>query len=97
MNHDQVRNELLERRAQREARKRDVERAAGWMFDELSAAWRSAHAEATQAYELWSELPGRDGYAVYRAAQDRADEAQDALWQRYLLDDTARTLEVGHA
>jgi hypothetical protein len=97
MSRDQVINELLERRARREARQRHVEQVPGWIFEELSDAWRAAHAEATRAYELWSEFPGRDAYAVYRAAQDRADEAQDALWQQYLLDDTARTLGVGHA
>src|SRR3954466_11601186 len=97
MSRDQVMNELLERRALREARQRHVENAPAWMFEELSEAWRAAHLEATLAYELWSELPGRDAYAVYRAAQDRADEAQDALWQQYLLSDTATTLSVGHA
>jgi hypothetical protein len=97
MSHDQVVNELLERRARREARQRYVESVPGWMFEELSAAWRAAQDDATDAYELWRELPGRDAYAVYRAAQDRADEAQDALWQRHLLDDTAGTLGVGHA
>jgi hypothetical protein len=87
MSHDQVFNELLERRAQRESRQRRVER--GWMSAELSDAWRAAQEEATDAYELWSELPGRDAYAVYRAAQDRADEAQDALWQQHILSTVA--------
>ena len=85
MSRDQVINELLERRALREARQHRVESAPGWMFEELSEAWRAAQLEATDAYELWSELPGRDAYAVYRAAQDRADEAQDALWQQHIL------------
>ena len=85
MSRDQVMSELLERRAWRKARQRHVESAPGWMFEELSQAWRAAQLEATDAYELWSELPGRDAYAVYRAAQDRADEAQDALWQRHIL------------
>jgi hypothetical protein len=85
MSRDQVMNELLERRALREARQRDVESASAWMFDELSYSWRAAQREASDAYELWTELPGRDAYAVYRAAQDRADEAQDALWQQHIL------------
>ena len=85
MSRDQVMNELLERRALREARQRDVESASAWMFEELSDSWRAAQLEASDAYALWSELPGRDAYAVYRAAQDRADEAQDALWQQHIL------------
>ena len=85
MSHDQVMNELMERRALREARQRHLESAPDWMFEELSESWRAAQLEATDAYELWSELPGRDAYAVYRAAQDRADEAQDALWQQHIL------------
>jgi hypothetical protein len=91
MSHDQVVNELLERRARREARQRHVE--CGWMSEELSDAWRAAQDEATNAYELWSELPGRDAYAVYRAAQDRADEAQDALWQQHILSTVAPEYE----
>jgi hypothetical protein len=42
-------------------------------------AWYRAHAEAELAYDQWSDHPGREAYAVYRAAQDRADAAQDAL------------------
>jgi hypothetical protein len=52
---------------------------AAWMIYELEYVWREAQAEANLAYEAWSELPRRDGYAVYRAAQDRADAAQDDL------------------
>jgi hypothetical protein len=57
---------------------------APWVFHELQYARREAQAEADLAYEAWSELAGRDGYAVYRAAQDRADAAQDELaaWGR---------------
>jgi hypothetical protein len=87
MSREQVISELLDRRARREAQRLQTERVSSWIFDELAAAWRAAQDEATKAYELWTELPGRDAYAVYRAAQDRADEAQDALWQRFLLDD----------
>jgi hypothetical protein len=50
-----------------------------WMFYELSYVRREAQSEADVAYEMWCRLPGRDGYAVYRAAQDRADIAQDQL------------------
>ena len=62
----------------------------GWLRDELSDAWWAAQAEARAAYDYWRELPGADGYAVYRAAQDRADEAQNALWQQHLLDTAPR-------
>lgn len=55
------------------------DRTQGWMFHELQYVRREAQAEAELAYAAWSELAGRDGYAVYRAAQDRADAAQDQL------------------
>jgi hypothetical protein len=57
---------------------RDVQ-APLWMRDELTDTWRAAHAEAGAAYLYWSQLLTRQSYAVYRAAQDRADAAQDAL------------------
>ena len=50
-----------------------------WFRDELAYARRTAHDEAVAAYEAWRETPGRVAYAVYRAAQDRADQAQDVL------------------
>jgi hypothetical protein len=50
-----------------------------WFRDELAYARRTAHDEAVAAYEAWRESPGRVAYAVYRAAQDRADQAQDVL------------------
>jgi hypothetical protein len=52
---------------------------ASWLDDELAFAWRSAQDEAVAAYDAWRELPGQIAYAVYRAAQDRADQAQDVL------------------
>ena len=50
----------------------------------LTYVRREAQAEADLAYEAWRRHPGRDGYAVYRAAQDRADAAHDELstWVR---------------
>ena len=56
------------------------------MLEELSFVRREAQAEATIAYEEWRLWPGDEGYAVYRAAQDRADAAQDELarWTRQL-------------
>jgi hypothetical protein len=56
------------------------------MLEELRFVRREAQAEASDAYEAWRLLPGADSYAVYRAAQDRADAAQDELarWVRKL-------------
>ena len=51
----------------------------GWMHLELADAWRAAQDEATSAYEQWRGTPGAIPFAVYRASQDRADKAQDAL------------------
>jgi hypothetical protein len=43
-------------------------------------AWRDAGDEALHAFADWCAKPGdRSAYAVYRAAQDREDAAQDAL------------------
>jgi hypothetical protein len=47
--------------------------------DELFVVWSAARAEANMAYDAWCEAPGRMTYAVYRAAEDRADAAEVAL------------------
>lgn len=47
--------------------------------DGLAAAWRAAHTEASQALDAWRTWPGAESFTAYRAAQDRADAAQDAL------------------
>ena len=47
--------------------------------DELFTIWSAARAEANLAYEAWCALRGPDGYVVYRAAEDRADAAEQAL------------------
>lgn len=59
-------------------------RAATWLRDELVDVWEAARIEARLAYAQWSEERTADAYAVYRAAQDRADAAQDGLadWSR---------------
>ncbi len=44
-------------------------------------AWSDARDEALQAYARWLSAPAAESYAVYRAAQDRADAAQDTLAQ----------------
>jgi len=47
--------------------------------DEIYTIWAAARAEANIALDDWRAVPGRAGYAAYRAAEDRADAAQDAL------------------
>jgi hypothetical protein len=47
--------------------------------DELFVVWSAARADANLAYEAWCNRPGGDAYAVYRAAEDRADAAESAL------------------
>ena len=50
-----------------------------WLRMELRFLWREAEREAALAYDQWRLMRDRVSYAVYRAAQDRADAAQDAL------------------
>lgn len=47
--------------------------------DGLHGAWRAAHEEATLAFGAWRLHGGSEAYAVYLAAEDRADAALDAL------------------
>jgi hypothetical protein len=56
------------------------------LLEEFSFVRREAQSEADLAYEHWRVHPTKDTYAVYRAAQDRADAAQDDLadWSRAL-------------
>ena len=49
------------------------------MRDEFFTIWSAARAEANLAYAAWCDAPGGVAYAVYRAAEDRADAAQQAL------------------
>jgi hypothetical protein len=44
-------------------------------------AWSDARDEALEAYACWLMAPTAESYAVYRAAQDREDAAQDTLAQ----------------
>ena len=62
-------------------RERVLRRAAslGPAFNAVYDAWSDAHEEAEAAYVAWRTSGSRDDYAVYRAAQDREDAAQDAL------------------
>lgn len=71
---------LLSRRG--EAREAAVGRSSTHeyaMLEEFSFVRREAQTEANLAYEDWRHRPCSDAYAVYRAAQDRADAAQDDL------------------
>jgi hypothetical protein len=52
---------------------------AAWLRDELALSWRAAQDDAVAAYREWCRSPGPSAYARYRAAQDRADQAQDVL------------------
>jgi hypothetical protein len=47
--------------------------------DERFTVWSAARAEANLAYDAWCRTRSREAYAVYRAAEDRADAAEDAL------------------
>jgi hypothetical protein len=49
------------------------------VHDELFTIWSAARAEANLAYAAWCEMRGSEAYAVYRAAEDRADAAEHAL------------------
>jgi hypothetical protein len=49
------------------------------VHDELFTLWSAARAEANVAYQAWCDMRGSDAYAVYRAAEDRADAAEQAL------------------
>jgi hypothetical protein len=46
---------------------------------EVYAIWCAARAEANIAFDGWAASPGPEAYAAYRAAEDRADAAQDTL------------------
>jgi hypothetical protein len=88
MSRDEVLRELTERRVRREsaARKAETHYLGGAArLEELSAAWRKAQDDANAAYAAWRRAARAEEYAVYRAAQDRADQAQDALWEQHVL------------
>jgi hypothetical protein len=90
MSRDRVLKELRERHVRRDARRRKAERMlTSWVADELCDAWRAAQREATAAYQHWRQVSVADAYAVYRAAQDRADQAQNTLWEQHALATTA--------
>jgi hypothetical protein len=55
----------------------------GPAFNAVYDAWSDAHEEAEHAYVGWRATGDGEAYAVYRAAQDREDAAQDALAGAY--------------
>lgn len=58
---------------------RNVQGAADGTNSAMFGAWRAARAQARAAYEQWRARPGATSYAAYRAAEDRADAALEAL------------------
>lgn len=71
--------ELLDQVA--DTRELVLRRAASYgpAWNALYDAWSDAHEEAEEAFCAWRLRGGGDSYALYRAAQDREDAAQDAL------------------
>ena len=51
--------------------------------DTLMMTWREAMDDARAAYAHWRSTKDLESYALYRAAADRADAAQDALSARH--------------
>lgn len=49
------------------------------IYECLRVAWEDARSEALASYDEWHTTRERSSYFIYRAAQDRADVAQDAL------------------
>jgi hypothetical protein len=58
------------------SRLRDEFVASRRICDEHYVMWGAARAEANDAYVAWREARGADAYAVYLAAEDRADAAE---------------------
>jgi acyl-CoA reductase-like NAD-dependent aldehyde dehydrogenase len=54
-----------------------LRRSRTWSAD--YDAWADARDDALDAYREWRAAPAAETYAVYRAAADRADAAQDTL------------------
>ena len=90
--HEQVRD--AGRRVRIDAARRRGTSAA-MSRDELFVLWSAARAEANMAYDAWCDAPGRIAYAVYRAAEDRADAAEVALSESAVAG-ARRRLTRGH-
>jgi hypothetical protein len=63
-----------------------------WVREELRSAWADARLEASLAYSHWCRMRDHTAYSIYRAAQDRADAAQDALSLRHAAQHTTEAL-----
>ena len=59
-------------------RNHDEKVTARRVCDEVYVMWGAARAEANLAYDAWCADPGTLSYAVYLAAEDRADAAERA-------------------
>lgn len=55
-------------------------------------AWIDAHDEACRALHRWQARSGSAAYSAYRAAQDREDAAQDALYRAVAEDRIAEAV-----
>jgi hypothetical protein len=64
------------------------------VLEELTFSWRRAQMEATAAYGDWRRARDRHAYLIYRAAQDRADAAQDALSDHWRAERLRKALET---
>ena len=51
------------------------------LCDEAYTMWCAARYEANDAYDAWCDSPGTMTYAVYLAAEDRADAAEQGYRQ----------------
>src|SRR5258707_8708766 len=63
-----------------------------WVSEELRLGWREARLEASLAHSHWCRVRDRTAYSIYRAAQDRADAAQDALSLRHAAERASEAL-----
>ncbi len=54
---------------------------AGPQWGALYDAWSDAREDTRRALSGWQHLGGCAAYCAYRAAQDREDAAQDALYR----------------
>jgi hypothetical protein len=80
MSQDQTRRALLNLDGQMRSLRITVPSAHDYaLLEELCFVRREAQAEANVAYEDWRVMSSSEAYVVYRAAQDRADAAQDQL------------------
>ena len=70
---------------------------AGPAWAVLRDAWNDAHDDAEVALATWRADGGAEAYASYRAAQDREDAAQDALFRAVADERLALAVEAERA